>query len=118
MTAERFGFSIPSSDAEERDQDSLLTDLAASARPRSAELRRSTLEGLAGLMEAGGELARRRRGRADVPPSATAGAPPTPPLRPSRASAENRALPPWSLAADQAVLTALGDARPGVRSAA
>ena len=115
MTQEATGFLYPFLDAEERDQDSLLTDLAASARAKAAEsaaLRRSTLEDCAALIEeAGAELARRfaaggrmftfGNGGSSTDAATLAALFAHPPL--------NRALPAWSLTADQAVLTALGN---------
>jgi D-sedoheptulose 7-phosphate isomerase len=115
MTREATGFLYPFLDAEERDQDSLLSDLAASARAKadeSATLRRSTLEACAALLDtAGAELARRfaaggrmftfGNGGSSTDAATLAALFAHPPL--------NRALPAWSLAADQAVLTALGN---------
>ncbi|MBA3745556.1 MAG: phosphoheptose isomerase, partial [Sporichthya sp.] len=57
MTQEATGFLYPFLDAEERDQDSLLTDLAASARAKAAEsaaLRHSTLADCAALISEAG----------------------------------------------------------------
>lgn len=115
MKAEATGFLYPFLDAEERDQDSLLTDLAASARAKaqeSGELRRATLEACATLIDtAGAELARRfaaggrmftfGNGGSSTDAATLAALFAHPP--------SSRALPAWSLAADQAVLTALGN---------
>ncbi|HEV2637776.1 MAG TPA: SIS domain-containing protein [Actinocrinis sp.] len=112
------GFLYPFLDATERDQGSLLTDLAASARAKSresAQLRRSTLEACAPqLRTAAAEIARRLsaggriftfgNGGSCTDAATLAGLfavpPPGSPARP---------LPAWSLAADQAILTALGN---------
>jgi D-sedoheptulose 7-phosphate isomerase len=111
------GFLYPFLDAEERDQDSLLRDLAASASAKaveSAALRASTVEASAALVEtAAAELARRftAGGRlfafgnggssTDVATLVALFARPPGGQRPP--------LPAWSLAADQAILTALGN---------
>jgi D-sedoheptulose 7-phosphate isomerase len=111
-------FLYPFIDAEEDDPKSLLADLAASAQAKAAEslaLRRSTLEANGELLDrAATEMARRfaAGGRMFTfgnggsctdsttlaalfarPPSGTPG----------------KSLPAWSLTADQAILTALGN---------
>ncbi|BBX66269.1 phosphoheptose isomerase [Mycobacterium saskatchewanense] len=108
-------FLYPFIDAEEDDPTSLLADLAASARAKAAEslaLRRSTLEANADLLgRAASEMARRfaAAGRlftfgngGSCTDSTTLAA-----LfaRPSVGTG----LPAWSLTADQAILTALGN---------
>ena len=108
-------FLYPFIDAEEDDPTSLLADLAASARAKAAEslaLRRSTLEANTDLLDrAATETARRfaAGGRmftfgnggscTDSPTLAALFA--RPPIGAS--------LPAWSLTADQAILTALGN---------
>jgi len=122
--AEATAFLYPFLDAEEWDQDSLLADLAASARAKareSASLRRSTLQASAPLLEAAAtEMAHRLAagGRiftfgnggssTDATTLADLFASP-PPAAPHAAKLTTRALPAWSLTADQAVLTALGN---------
>jgi D-sedoheptulose 7-phosphate isomerase len=111
-------FLYPFIDAQEDDPRSLLADLAASAQAKAAEslaLRRSTLQANAGLLiGAATEIARRfaAGGRmftfgngGSCTDSATLAA-----LfaRPPIGGAE-KALPAWSLAADQAIVTALGN---------
>jgi D-sedoheptulose 7-phosphate isomerase len=112
---EATGFLYPFLDAEERDQDSLLADLAASARFKSQEsaaLRRSTLDASAELIEtaatemarrfsAGGRLFAFGNGGSSTDSSTLATLFARPPL--------GRPLPAWSLTADQAILTALGN---------
>lgn len=111
------GFLYPFLDAEERDQDTLLRDLAASAAAKageSAALRASTVEASRPLIAtAAAEMARRfsAGGRlfafgnggssTDVATLVALFARPPGGQRPS--------LPAWSLAADQAILTALGN---------
>ena len=111
------GFLYPFLDAEERDQDSLLRDLAASAAAKAAEsaaLRASTVEASRALIAtAAAEMARRfaTGGRlfafgnggssTDVATLVALFARPPGGGRPP--------LPAWSLAADQAILTALGN---------
>jgi len=113
--AEATGFLYPFLDAEERDQDSLLADLAASARAKareSAALRRSTLQDCAELVAtAAGQMASRLatggriftfgNGGSSTDAATLAALFASPPL--------GRPLPAWSLTADQAVLTALGN---------
>ncbi len=108
-------FLYPFLDAEERDQDSLLADLAASARAKAAEsaaLRASTLAACEDLIAtAAGEMARRfaaggrlfcfGNGGSSTDATTLAGLFARPPL--------HSPLPAWSLTADQAILTALGN---------
>ena len=112
---EQTGFLYPFLDAEERDQDSLLADLAASARSKaqiSAALRQSTVDECADLLTAAAtEMARRFRvggrlfafgnGGSSTDATTLAALFARPPL--------GRPLPAWSLTADQAILTALGN---------
>lgn len=111
------GFLYPFLDAEERDQDTLLRDLAASAAAKageSAALRASTVEAsrpliataaaeMARRLSAGGRLFAFGNGGSstDVATLVALFARPPGGQRPS--------LPAWSLAADQAILTALGN---------
>jgi len=109
------GFLYPFLDAEERDQESLLTDLAASARAKateSAALRAATLAASAELVAtAAAEMARRftaggrlfafGNGGSSTDSATLAGLFAHPPL--------HGPLPAWSLTADQAILTALGN---------
>ena len=115
MSGESTGFLYPFIDAEERDSGSLLTDLAASARDKareSAALQQSTLAAWAAKVhEAGMEMASRfaRGGRlfafgnggssTDAATFAGLFAQPV----------SGRPLPALNLAADQAVVTALGN---------
>jgi D-sedoheptulose 7-phosphate isomerase len=108
-------FLYPFLEAEERDQDSLLRDLAASARAKAAEsaaLRASTLAACADrIATAAAEIARRfaaggrmfcfGNGGSSTDATTLAGLFARPPL--------GTALPAWSLTADQAILTALGN---------
>ncbi|MFC4945118.1 D-sedoheptulose-7-phosphate isomerase [Pseudonocardia sp. GCM10023141] len=112
---ETTNFLYPFLDAEERDQDSLLHDLAASARAKAAEstaLRQRTLEVSAGLIAtAAAEMARRfaaggrlftfGNGGSSTDAATLAALFAHPPV--------HHALPAWSLTADQAILTALGN---------
>jgi D-sedoheptulose 7-phosphate isomerase len=112
---ETTNFLYPFLDAEEHDQESLLTDLAASARAKAAEstaLRRATLQACEGLIAtAAAELARRfaaggrlfafGNGGSSTDATTLAALFARPPA--------HRALPAWSLTADQAILTALGN---------
>jgi D-sedoheptulose 7-phosphate isomerase len=114
-STEATGFLYPFLDAEERDQESLLRDLAASARAKAAEsaaLRASTVETNAGLVAtAAAEMARRfaaggrlftfGNGGSSTDAATLAGLFAHPPL--------GTPLPAWSLTADQAILTALGN---------
>ena len=114
--AEATGFLYPFLDAEERDQDSLLTDLAASARAKaaeSAELRRRhawrrartwsrrPAAEMARRFAAGGRLFAFGNGGSSTDAATLAALFAHPPL--------NAPLPAWSLTADQAILTALGN---------
>lgn len=115
MSTEATGFLYPFLDAEEHDPRSLLVDLATSARAKageSAALRRSTLEASAEMVgTAAAEMARRFRaggrmftfgnGGSSTDATTLADLFARPPL--------GRPLPAWSLTADQAVLTALGN---------
>jgi D-sedoheptulose 7-phosphate isomerase len=115
MTDEPTNFLYPFIDAEEDDARSLLADLAASAQAKAAEslaLRRSTLEANAGLLaEAATEMARRfaaggrlftfGNGGSCTDSTTLAGLFARPPV--------GKPLPAWSLTADQAILTALGN---------
>ena len=108
-------FLYPFLEAEERDRDGLLRDLAASARAKadeSAALRAETLRACAELVDtAGAELARRfaaggrmfcfGNGGSSTDASTLASLFARPPAGPP--------LPAWSLTADQAILTALGN---------
>ncbi|MEI7716208.1 MAG: SIS domain-containing protein [Mycobacterium sp.] len=115
MTGEPTNFLYPFIDAEERDADALLADLAASAQAKAAEslaLRRSTLEANADVVDrAAAELARRfaaggrlftfGNGGSSTDAASLAGLFSHPPA--------GAALPAWSLTADAAILTALGN---------
>nr|PZN38014.1 MAG: phosphoheptose isomerase [Actinomycetota bacterium] len=112
------GFLYPFLEAEERDADRLLADLAESARAKAAEsaaLRRRTLAECAGLIEtAAAEMARRfaAGGRMYVfgnGGSATDAATLAALFARPPAAEGVRPLPAWSLAADEAVVTALGN---------
>lgn len=108
-------FLYPFIDARETDASSLLDDLAASARAKAAEssaLRRATLEeGADALAAAGAEMARRfaaggrlftfGNGGSSTDAATLAALFAHPPA--------GRPLPAWSLTADQAILTALGN---------
>lgn len=108
-------FLYPFIDAEEDDASALLADLAASAHAKASEslaLRRSTLEANAGLLAAAAaEMARRfaagarmftfGNGGSCTDCTTLAGLFARPPL--------GTPLPAWSLTADQAILTALGN---------
>ncbi|OBJ26919.1 SIS domain-containing protein [Mycobacterium sp. 1245801.1] len=108
-------FLYPFIDAEEDDPSALLADLAASAHAKASEslaLRRSTLEANAELLAAAAaELARRFAAGARMFTFGNGGSCTDcttlarlfarPPLR--------KPLPAWSLTADQAILTALGN---------
>jgi D-sedoheptulose 7-phosphate isomerase len=108
-------FLYPFIDAEEDDPTALLADLAASARAKAAEslaLRRATLEANADLLDrAATEMARRfatggrmftfGNGGSCTDSTTLAGLFARPPIGTS--------LPAWSLTADQAIMTALGN---------
>jgi len=113
--AEPTNFLYPFIDAQEDDAGSLLVDLAASARAKAAEsaaLRQSTLESSAELVAtaaaqladrfaAGGRLFAFGNGGSSTDATTLATLFARPPL--------GRPLPAWSLTADQAILTALGN---------
>ena len=116
MSDEPTNFLYPFIDAEQDDAESLLADLAASAQAKATEslaLRRSTLEVNAELVEPGrhrdGTPLYRQAGACS--PSETAAAAPIPPLwrRCSPGRRSEKPLPAWSLTADQAIVTALGN---------
>jgi D-sedoheptulose 7-phosphate isomerase len=112
---EATNFLYPFIDAQEDDPKSLLTDLAASAQAKAAEslaLRRSTLEAntelvataaaeMARRFAAGGRLFTFGNGGSCTDCTTLARLFARPPV--------GRALPAWSLTADQAILTALGN---------
>lgn len=114
-TDEPTNFLYPFIDAEEDDASALLADLAASAQAKASEsvaLRRSTLEANAGpLAAAAAELAHRfaaggrmftfGNGGSCTDCTTLARLFARPPL--------GKPLPAWSLTADQAILTALGN---------
>ncbi|MGD9529718.1 D-sedoheptulose-7-phosphate isomerase [Pseudonocardia sp.] len=114
-SAEATGFLYPFLDASETDAQALLTDLAASARAKaaqSAELRRSTLEAsreaiataaaeMARRFAAGGRLFTFGNGGSSTDATTLAALFARPPTGPP--------LPAFSLTADQAILTALGN---------
>jgi len=108
-------FLYPFIDAEEADAKSLIADLAASAHAKAREslaLRRSTLEANADLLEraatemahrfaAGGRMFTFGNGGSCTDSTTLARLFARPPI--------GRPLPAWSLTADQAILTALGN---------
>ncbi|GAA2420417.1 D-sedoheptulose-7-phosphate isomerase [Mycolicibacterium llatzerense] len=108
-------FLYPFIDAQEDDPTSLLVDLAASARAKAAEsaaLRRSTVEAsielvataaseMAARFATGGRLFAFGNGGSSTDATTLATLFARPPL--------GRPLPAWSLTADQAILTALGN---------
>jgi D-sedoheptulose 7-phosphate isomerase len=108
-------FLYPFIDAQEDDPKSLLVDLAASAQAKASEslaLRRSTLEANADLLDrAATEMARRfaaggrmftfGNGGSCTDSTTLAGLFARPPI--------GKPLPAWSLTADQAIVTALGN---------
>lgn len=115
MTSEDTGFLYPFIDAEENDPRPLLRDLAASARAKaveSAALRRDTLAACVAVLDvaateiarrfaAGGRLFTFGNGGSSTDAATLAALFARPPA--------HRPLPAWSLAADQAILTALGN---------
>jgi len=115
MTDEPTNFLYPFIEGQENDREALLADLAASAQAKAAEslaLRRSTLEANADLLnEAATEMARRfaaggrmfafGNGGSCTDSTTLAGLFARPPI--------GKPLPAWSLTADQAILTALGN---------
>ena len=108
-------FLYPFLDAEERDQDALLRDLAASAAAKAAEsaaLRASTLDAnreliataaaeMARRFAAGGRMFAFGNGGSSTDVATLVALFARPPV--------GEPLPAWSLAADQAILTALGN---------
>lgn len=112
---EATGFLYPFLDSQERDQDTLLRDLAASARSKAAEsaaLRASTAAACAELLDtAAAEMAARfddggrlfcfGNGGSSTDATTLADLFARPPI--------GNPLPAWSLTADQAILTALGN---------
>ncbi len=115
MTDEPTNFLYPFIDAQEDNSESLLADLAASAQAKAAEslaLRRTTLQANAELLKhAATELARRfaaggrmftfGNGGSCTDSTTLAALFSRPPA--------GKPLPAWSLTADQAILTALGN---------
>src|SRR5579875_790395 len=115
MTDEPTNFLYPFIDAQEDDPESLLADLTASAQAKAAEslaLRRATLEESAELLAtaaaeiasrfaAGGRLFTFGNGGSCTDCTTLARLFARPPL--------GKPLPAWSLTADQAILTALGN---------
>ena len=115
MTDEPTNFLYPFIDAQEHDPTSLLADLASSAQAKAAEsaaLRRSTLQENAELLggaaaemarrfAAGGRLFTFGNGGSCTDSTTLAALFARPPL--------GRPLPAWSLTADQAIVTALGN---------
>jgi D-sedoheptulose 7-phosphate isomerase len=118
MRDEPTNFLYPFIDAEEDDPKSLLADLAASAQAKAAEslaLRRSTLEANADLLEAaasemasrfaaGGRMFTFGNGGSCTDSTTLARLFARPPL-----GTPGKSLPAWSLTADQAIVTALGN---------
>ena len=114
-------FLYPFLDAEERDQDALLRDLAASAAAKAAEsaaLRQSTVDAnreliavaaveMARRFAAGGRLFAFGNGGSSTDVATLVSSSPL--LSPAPPAGSARPLPAWSLAADQAILTALGN---------
>jgi D-sedoheptulose 7-phosphate isomerase len=115
VSAESTNFLYPFLAADEKDHGALLADLAASARAKAREslaLRQATLEASAELVAtaatemarrfaAGGRLFAFGNGGSSTDATTLAGLFARPPL--------GNALPAWSLTADQAILTALGN---------
>lgn len=115
MSDEPTNFLYPFIDAEENDPESLLADLAASAQAKAAEslaLRRSTLQANAELLKraaaetarrftAGGRMFTFGNGGSCTDSTTLASLFARPPT--------GRSLPAWSLTADQAIVTALGN---------
>jgi D-sedoheptulose 7-phosphate isomerase len=115
MTQEPTNFLYPFIDAQEEDPKSLLDDLAASAQAKAAEslaLRRSTLETNTGLIaQAAAEMARRFNAGGRLFTFGNGGSC-TDCTTLARLFAQppvGQPLPAWSLTADQAILTALGN---------
>src|SRR6516165_8335270 len=115
MSDEPTNFLYPFIDAQEHDPKSLLADLAASAHAKAAEslsLRRSTLEAnteligsaaaeMAGRFDTGGRLFTFGNGGSCTDCTTLARLFAQPPV--------GKPLPAWSLTADQAIMTALGN---------
>lgn len=115
MTDEPTNFLYPFIDAQEEDPESLLAELTTSAQAKAAEslaLRRATLQANAELLStsaaemarrftAGGRLFTFGNGGSCTDSTALARLFARPPI--------GRALPAWSLTADQAILTALAN---------
>jgi D-sedoheptulose 7-phosphate isomerase len=115
MSSENTGFLYPFLDKEERDAGALLTDLAASARAKadeSARLQEETLRlsadtvaaagaAMAARFAAGGRMYTFGNGGSSTDAATLADLFARPP--------HGRPLPAWSLTADQAVVTALGN---------
>ena len=118
MSDEPTNFLYPFIDAEEDDPKSLLADLTASAQAKAAEslaLRRSTVEANADLLEAaasemagrfaaGGRMFTFGNGGSCTDSTTLARLFARPPL-----GTPGKSLPAWSLTADQAIVTALGN---------
>ena len=108
-------FLYPFIDGQEDDPESLLADLAASAQAKAAEsfaLRHSTLEANAGLLgEAAAEMARRfaAGGRLFTFGNGGSSTDSTTLAALFSRPAAGTPLPAWSLTADQAIVTALGN---------
>ncbi|MBV8180892.1 MAG: SIS domain-containing protein [Mycobacterium sp.] len=115
MTDEPTNFLYPFIDAQEDDPKSLLADLAASAQAKAAEslsLRRSTLEANAELIgSAAAEMARRfsTGGRLFTFGNGGSCTDCTTLARLFAQPPVGQPLPAWSLTADQAIMTALGN---------
>ena len=115
MTDEPTNFLYPFIDAQEDDPKSLLADLAASAQAKAAEslsLRRSTLEANTELIgSAAAEMARRFSTGGRLFTFGNGGSCPdfTPLARLFAQPPVGKPLAAWSLTADQAIMTALGN---------
>jgi D-sedoheptulose 7-phosphate isomerase len=115
MSDEPTNFLYPFIDAQEDDPKSLLADLAASAQAKAAEslaLRRSTLEANTELLgRAAAEMARRfsTGGRLFTFGNGGSCTDCTTLARLFARPPVGKALPAWSLTADQAIVTALGN---------
>ncbi|MGH9125862.1 MAG: D-sedoheptulose-7-phosphate isomerase [Acidimicrobiales bacterium] len=115
MSAEPTNFLYPFIDSEERDADSLLVDLAKSARAKmdqSRELQRATLRQWAEVIEAlAAEMAARfsRGGRMYTFGNGGSATDAEMTAEMFRHPAGGRALPAWPLVEDRAVLTALAN---------
>jgi D-sedoheptulose 7-phosphate isomerase len=115
MTEEPTNFLYPFIDAQEENPESLLADLTASAQAKAAEslaLRRSTLEANAELVgKAAAEMARRfaAGGRLFTFGNGGSCTDCTTLARLFARPPVGKPLPAWSLTADQAIMTALGN---------